>query len=151
MIYYKFTLTTDEKSELINYTQNGNHNSLKVRNSHILLNSDQGNPNKLTTNKIADFLHISVRTIERVKKRFVEEGIDVCLMRKISSSKPIKKVDGEFEARLIALSCSEAPTGFAKWSLRLLADKMVELNYIESISHETIRRVLKKRIKTLES
>lgn len=82
--------------------------------------------------------------IDRVKQRFVEEGFDACLERKPMSKTKEKKIDGELEAQLIAMSCSEAPEGFAKWSLRLLADKMVEMKYIESISHETIRKVLKK-------
>jgi len=82
--------------------------------------------------------------IDRVKQRFVEEGFEACLARKPMSKTKEKKADGEVEAHLIALSCSKAPMGFTKWSLRLLADKMVELKYVESISHETIRRVLKK-------
>jgi len=82
--------------------------------------------------------------IDRVKQRFVEEGFEACLERKPLSRTKEKKANWELEAQLIALSCSEAPEGFARWSLRLLADKMVEMEYIESISHETIRSVLKK-------
>lgn len=85
-----------------------------------------------------------MRKIDRVKKRFVEEGFDVALNRRKRNRIYAKKTDGEFEAHLIALSCSEPPEGFARWSLRLLADKVVELNYIDSISHETVRRILKK-------
>lgn len=82
--------------------------------------------------------------IDRVKQRFVEEGFDACLGRKAPIKAKERKADGEVEAHLIALSCSKAPKGFTRWSLRMLADKMVELNYIDSISHETIRQVLKK-------
>ena len=82
--------------------------------------------------------------IDRVKQRFVDEGFESCLERKALSRTKTRKIDGEKEAQLIALCCSKAPDGFARWSLRLLADKMVELEYAESISHETIRRVLKK-------
>ena len=89
-------------------------------------------------------LNISMRKIDRVKKRFVEEGFDVALNRRKRNRIYAKKTDGEFEAHLIALSCSEPPEGFARWSLRLLADKVVELNDIDSISHETVRRILKK-------
>ena len=85
-----------------------------------------------------------MRKIDRVKKRFVEEGFDVALNRRKRNRIYAKKTDGEFEAHLIALSCSEPPEGFARWSLRLLADKVVELNYVDSISHETVRRILKK-------
>jgi hypothetical protein len=85
-----------------------------------------------------------MRKIDRVKKRFVEEGLDVALSRRKGSRVYVKKADGDFEAHLVALSCSAPPEGFARWSLRLLADKVVELDYIDSISHEAVRRVLKK-------
>ncbi len=87
---------------------------------------------------------INAKTVERVKQRFVEEGFDECMDRKPYPKKGPIKTDGDFEAHLIALSCSEAPEGYARWSLRLLADKMVELKYTDSISHETVRQVLKK-------
>jgi hypothetical protein len=85
-----------------------------------------------------------MRMIDRVKQKFVEEGFEACLERKALSKTKEKKVDGDMEAHLIALSCSKPPKGYGRWSLRMLADKMVELNYAENISHETVRRVLKK-------
>ena len=85
-----------------------------------------------------------MRKIDRVKKRFVVDGIDVVLNGRKGSRVYKKKADGDFEAHLVALSCSEPPEGFSRWSLRLLADKVVELDYIDSISHESIRRILKK-------
>jgi hypothetical protein len=85
-----------------------------------------------------------MKKIDRVKKRFVEEGIDVALNGRKGNRVYAKKADGDFEAHLVALSCSDPPEGFARWSLRLLADKVVELEYIDTVSHETIRRVLKK-------
>ena len=91
-----------------------------------------------------------MKKIDRVKKRFVEEGIDIALNGHKGSRIYHKKVDGDFEAHVVALSCGEPPKGFSRWSLRLLADKAVELEYIENISHETIRRLLKKRVKTVE-
>jgi len=93
---------------------------------------------------MARVLNISMKKIDRVKKRFVEEGIDVALNGRKGSRVYAKKADGDFEAHLVALSCSDPPEGFARWSLRLLADKVVELEYIDTVSHETIRRVLKK-------
>ena len=78
------------------------------------------------------------------KKRFVEEGLDIALKGKKGSRVYAKKADGDFEAHLVALSCSDPPQGFARWSLRLLADQVVELDYIDSVSHETVRRILKK-------
>jgi hypothetical protein len=89
-------------------------------------------------------LHTSLRKIDRVKKRFVEDGLDITLQGRKVNRLYAKKTDGDFEAHLVALSCSKPPTGFARWSLRLLADKMVELNYVSDISHEAVRRVLKK-------
>lgn len=88
-----------------------------------------------------------MRKIDRVKKRFVEEVIDAALDRKMGTRIYDRKTDGDFEAHLVALSCSEPPEGFARWSLRLLADKVVELSYIDSISHETVRRILKNEVK----
>jgi hypothetical protein len=85
-----------------------------------------------------------MRKIDRVKKRFVEDGYDIALNGEKGSRVYAKKADGDFEAHLVALSCSEPPEGYARWSLRLLADRVVELNYIDSISHEAIRRILKK-------
>jgi len=98
---------------------------------------------------MARVLQISMKKIDRVKKRFVEEGIEVALNNKKSRRAYDKKTDGDFEAHLVALSCSDPPEGFARWSLRLLAEKVVELNYIDSISHETVRGVLKKRNQTM--
>jgi hypothetical protein len=85
-----------------------------------------------------------MRTIDRVKKRFIEEGLERTLERHPSSRVYEGKVDGEMEAKLVSLCCSKPPEGFANWSLRLLADKMVELEHVDYISHVTIGKVLKK-------
>ena len=90
-------------------------------------------------------LNVSMRKIDRVKKRFVEDGYDIALNGEKGNRVYARKTDGDFEAHLVALSCSEPPEGHARWSLRLLSDRVVELNYIDSISHEAIRRILKKR------
>ena len=89
-------------------------------------------------------LKVSMRTIDRVKKKFVEQGFEAVLERRVSSRVYDRKAEAEVEARLVTLCCSEPPKGFARWSLPLLADKMVELKYVESISHVTMRSVLKK-------
>ena len=99
---------------------------------------------------ISAVLRISMRKIDRVKKRFVEDGLETALAGHKAERVYEKKADGDFEAHLIALSCSEPPEGFARWTLRLLADKAVALDYIGNISYETVRRILKKRNKTLE-
>ncbi len=145
MIRYKVTLTKEEREELKTVLGKGTHTSQKYRNACILLNSDESpEGQKLSNEKIAQVLHINTKTVERIKQRFVEDGFDECMDRKPYPRKGPKKADGDFEAHLIALSCSQAPEGYARWSLRLLADKMVEMKYTDSISHETVRRVLKK-------
>lgn len=143
---YKVTLTKEEREELAAITQKGKHRSQKVLNALILLNCDEGGcqENRSKNIDIAGVLQISMRKIDRIKKCFVEEGLDVALNGTKGQREYEKKADGDFEAHLIALSCSEPPEGFARWSLRLLADKVVELKYVNDISHETIRRVLKK-------
>ena len=118
----------------------------KVLNALILLNCDEQAPTRRTLKdqQIADVLNISAMKLHRVKQRFVDEGLEVALNGHKGIRTYEKKADGEFEAHLVALSCSAPPPGHARWSLRLLADKVVELQYIDSVSYETIRRVLKK-------
>jgi hypothetical protein len=144
---YIITLSEDERNTLSDITSKGKQKSQKILNALILLACDEGEyqTERSTNEEIARVLHISMRKIDRVKKRFVEEGIDAALDRKTGNRIYAKKTDGDFEAHLVALSCSEPPEGFARWSLRLLADKVVELSYIDSISHETVRQILKKR------
>lgn len=148
---YIVTLTEDERETLRELTSKGKHNSQKILNALILLSCDKSefNANHSTSEEISRILNISMRKVDRVKKRFVEEGLEVALNGEKRNRVYAKKVDGDFEAHLVALSCSEPPEGFARWSLRLLADQVVELDYIENISHETIRRILKKRNQTL--
>ena len=99
---------------------------------------------KVSNEQISKVLKVGMRTIDRVKKKFIEEGLEACLERRPTTRLYESKTDGDVEAKLITLCCSKPPKGYAKWSLRLLADKMVELNYVESISHVTVRSVLKK-------
>lgn len=149
---YKVTLTKQEREELMIIIKKGKHTSQTYRNAYVLLNTDIGNySDKITNEAISKVLKIGMRTIDRVKKRLVEEGFEFCLVRKPTSREYDRKIDGDVEAHLISISCGEPPKGFARWSLRLLADKMVELNYIENISHESVRTLLKKRVKALES
>ena len=124
----------------------GKHNSQKVINALILLNYDEDAPKPRTLGEqdIANVLKCSAMKIHRTKQRFVEEGMNIALNGRKGERVYKRKADGDFEAHLVALSCSDPPEGQAQWSLRLLADQVVELGYIESVSHETIRRVLKK-------
>ena len=145
MIRYTVKLTEGEVSELQDIINKGSHTSQTFRTAYILLNCDEGDySEKVTNEQISKVLKVGMRTIDRVKKRFVEEGFEETLERRPTRRKYSIKVDGDMEAKLVSLCCSEPPTGFAKWSLRLLADKMVELNYAESISYVTVGNVLKK-------
>jgi len=148
---YAVTLNEDERKALSGLTSKGMQKSQRILNALILLSCDEGEyqTERSTNEEIARVLHISMRKIDRVKKRFVEDGFDAVLNKKKGNRTYARKTDGDFEAHLVALSCSEPPEGFARWSLRLLADKAVELNYVDSISHETVRRILKKRNQTL--
>jgi len=151
MKMYKVTLELEEREELEAITQKGSHRSQKVINALILLNCDEGEhqDRRMKNDDVASVLKISMRKIDRVKKRFVEDGFEIALNGRKGERVYKKKADGDFEAHLVALSCGEPPEGFSRWSLRLLADKVVELGYIEDVSYETVRRVLKKRNKTL--
>jgi len=143
---YKVTLTEIERSKLKAITSKGSHRSQKVLNALILLSCDEGEfQNAQSKNEVtASVLQVSMRKIDRVKKRFVEEGFGIALNGRKGERVYTRKADGDFEAHLVALSCSAPPEGFARWSLRLLADRVVELNYIDSISHETVRQIFKK-------
>jgi len=147
MVLYTIKLSKFEVEELNKVISKGSHTSQAFRAAYILLNCDKGDfsENKEITNaEICKILKVGERTIDRVKKKFIEEGFESVLDRRPSPQNYAKKVDGDLEAKLVTLCCSEPPEGFAKWSLRLLADKMVELKYIDYISHVTVREVLKK-------
>lgn len=143
---YIVKLSKDEREDLRAITSKGKHKSQKILNAQILLGCDEGEfqTERSTNEEIARVLGTSMRKIDRVKKRFVMGGIEATLTKKKGSRIYKKKADGDFEAHLVALSCSEPPEGFARWSLRMLADKVVELQYIDSISYEAVRGILKK-------
>ncbi len=145
-IKYRLSLTPDEREEIEAVVARGKHNSQKVINALILLNCDENAPKSRTMREqdIADILQVSAMKIYRVKQRFVDEGLEVALNGHKGQRVYERKADGDFEAHLVALSCSEPPPGHVRWSLRLLADKLVELEYVDSVSYETVRRVLKK-------
>ena len=144
---YAVTLEKVERDELSGIASKGSHRSQKVINALILLNCDEGefNEHRATGEAIAGVLRISMRKVDRVKRRFVEEGLEVALGGQ-QGRRPsyVCKADGEFEAQLVALSRVTPPEGHAQWSLRLLADRVVELGYIDAVSHETVRQILKK-------
>ena len=145
MIRYRIKLTKTEVEELKTIINKGSHTSQTFKTAYILLNCDEGKySEKVTNEQISKILKVGMRTIDRVKKRFIEDGLEAVLERRLTQRVYEKKVDGDVEAKLVTLCCSKPPKGFAKWSLRLLADKMVELKYVDSISHVSVRTVLKK-------
>jgi transposase len=145
IIRYTIKLTKSEVEELHVIINKGSHSSQTFRAAYILLNCDVGEySDKVTNEQISKVLKVGMRTIDRIKKQFIEEGMEAVLKRRCTTRVYDIKADGDMEAKLVTLCCSEPPKGFSKWSLRLLADKMVELNYVESISHVTVRTVLKK-------
>jgi transposase len=144
-IKYTIHLTKPEREDLLAIINKGSHTSQTFRTAYILLNCDEGTYSEKVTNEhISKVLKVGMRTIDRVKKRFMEEGMETVLERRPTQREYSAKIDGDAEAKLVTLCCSEPPKGYSRWSLRLLADKMVELHYVESISHVTVRSVLKK-------
>ncbi len=145
MIRYTIKLTKNEVEDLMEIINKGLHTSQTFRTAYILLNCNEGKySQKVTNEQISKVLKVGMRTIDRIKKKFIEEGLDATLERRPTSRVYERKIDGDLEAKLVTLCCSDPPEGFSRWSLRLLADKMVELKYVESISYVTVRKVLKK-------
>jgi transposase len=147
MVLYTIKLSQSEVEELTKVINKGSHTSQAYRAAYILLNCDKGefskNPDIINAD-ICKILKVSERTIDRVKKKFIDEGFESVLERRPSTQIYTKKIDGDVEAKLVTLCCSTPPEGFAKWSLRLLSSKMVELEYIDYISHVSVSEVLKK-------
>ena len=143
---YKVTLDADERQHLHDLIAAGKAAARKLAHARILLKADaaEGGP-AWPDGRIADALEVSTATVERVRQRFVEQGLDAALDRK-RRERPARviKLDGRAEARLIALACSTPPEGRAVWTMQLLADKLVELEVVDSISDETVRLALKK-------
>lgn len=150
---YRITLSKQERKELEALTRNGKTGAKKFIHARALLLCDAGPDGPSWTVAVAaEALGVTSRTIEHLKKRFVEDGLEAALVRKIREKPPRDVIfDGAFEARLIALACSDAPEGYQRWTVRLLADKAVELNFASSVSHMTVQRVLKKMNLSLTS
>lgn len=131
---------------LLKITSKGKKPARVITRARILLKTDQSEKGPgWRDEQISEALEVTVQTVERVRKQLVEEGLDRVLTRRpLVLKKPRTKIDGRTEAYLIAISCGEPPTGHAKWSLRLLAEKLVKLEYVDSVSHETVRATLKK-------
>jgi transposase len=150
---YRVTLTEQERKELEASTRRGKTHARRFVHARALLLCDAGPHGPAwSVADVAEALGVSSRTIEHLKKRFVEEGLEAALERKPRETPPREVIfDGAFEARLTALACSDAPEGRRRWTVRLLADKAVELNFAPSVSHMTVQRILKKTSLSLTS
>jgi len=143
---YVIDLSEEECGTLQQVVRCGRHSARKIRWAHALLKAGDGWKDQA----IAEALDISLPTVQRIRQRFVEEGLQVALGAHSHRPRPyLQRLDGKQEAKLIALACSKAPEGRKRWTLRLLAGKMVELQVVERVSYQTVRRVLKKRLETV--
>ncbi len=142
---YHVTLTAAEREQLKEIIGKGKQAAAKIRRAHLLLAADETEAGlKMTDAQIKTVYQVSQRTVERLRQRFVEEGFEVALQAKSTGGPQVIKIDGEVEAHVIALRLGPVPEGRNSWTMRLLAEKMVELEYVDSISYETVRQVLKK-------
>lgn len=141
---YRVRLTKKQRKELKKLTHSGVIAARKLNRAQVLLLSDEGRPDgRKTDQEIADVLEISTATVVRIRQRFVQEGLEVALTEKPRPGKP-RQLSGKDKAAVVALACSDPPEGYARWSLRLLADKLVELELVDHISHTSVKEVLKK-------
>ena len=142
---YRVTLTDEQRRELRRLIASGQASARKLVHARILLKSDRspGAPG-WSAASIRQALEVGAATVERVRQQFAQEGLEAALVRRRSRRVYQRKLDGAREAHLIALACGDPPTGRERWTLRLLADRMVRLEYVDALSHETVRRTLKK-------
>ena len=146
MSTYRIKLSKEEVSELTSIIKKGSHTTQSYRAAYVLLNCDEGDFSlgKSINAEIAKVLKIGMRTIDRIKQKFVEGGLERALERSKINRIYTQKVDGDLEAKIVQLCCSEPPKGFARWTLRMLANKVVELGYIDKLSHVSVHHTLKK-------
>ncbi len=142
---YPVILTQTERDNLKSLIAAGTAPARKLTHARILLKADQGSEGPgWVDEQVADAVEVSQPTVSRVRKQYVEEGLQAALNRRPPNREYHRKLDGQQEARLVALACSKPPEGQARWSLRLLADKMIELEVVDDLSYQTVRRTLKK-------
>lgn len=142
---YIVHLTPQQREALQQLVRAGKTSAQQLIHAHILLKADRSQPGPyLTEQQIGESVGVSRKTVMRVKARFVQHGLGDALPRRPATTHRRRVLDGEQEAYLIALACSPAPEGQGRWTLRLLAERVVELGYVESVSHETVRQTLKK-------
>lgn len=142
---YIVELTPEEREHLLELISKNKASRAKIVNSYILLKTDIGKDGEgWNDRKISEAFNVSIKKVERTRKLLVEEGLEAALNRKTASNYKPRKLQGDEEAYLVASCCSQPPEGRARWTLQMLGDKLVEMNYVESISLETVRQTLKK-------
>ena len=142
---YVIELSAHDKAELIEIVTKGKSPARTILRSNILLASDRRSERYMTVSEISKAYHTTPTTVQNVRASYCGKGLEATIHRKKRETPPVPaKVTGEVEAHVVALACGEPPEGYSRWTLRLLADKTVELGYIESISHVTISTILKK-------
>lgn len=141
---YVVELTAEERQQLNDLVHSGRALARKIEHARILLKADQSRGVGCTDAQIAEALGVSVLTVGRIRQRFVEQGLQDALVRRRHEQSMRCKIDGAAEAKLIALSCGPPPRGRTRWTIRLLADKLVEMDIVEAVGRETVRKTLKK-------
>jgi transposase len=142
---YKVTLSDDERQDLTTLVSKGKTAARKITRARILLLADESEAGPAwSDDRIVEALGISRRTVERTREKWVESGLEAALNHKRTPRPQSKRLDGEAEARLVHLACTEAPGGRERWTMQMLADKLVELEIVETVSDETVRTTLKK-------
>jgi hypothetical protein len=141
---YVVELTDEERQQLKDLVHTGRALARKIEHAQILLKADQSGGSGWTDAQIAEVFGVLVLTVVRIRQRFVEHGLEDALARRQHVQSARRKIDGAAEAKMIALSCGPPPQGRTRWTIRLLADKLVELNIVEAVGRETVRKTLKK-------
>jgi transposase len=142
---YRVTLTIEERAALEQRVRSGKGAARMLNHARVLLKADEGDGGPgLTDAEVAEALETGLATVARVRQRFVEQGLDAALVPKPTARAYGRKLDGAGEAHLVKLACSAPPDGRNRWTLQLLADRMVALGHVETMSYETVRRALKK-------
>lgn len=152
-VRYHVRLTEEERKILLNMVSKGSASAKTIMHANVLLAADEnGADGRKSEAEIAALFHIHPQTVHTIRSQYSEQGLQAALGRKKRKTPPVEaKITGDVEAKIIALSCSSPPPGRSRWSLRILADKAVELQYIESISYVAVGKLLKKRTETAPS
>lgn len=144
-------LISDQRIALRRIVRMGTHPAAMLRRAHILLKTDAAGPDAWSDERIAEALDTTRMTVRRVRRQFTTEGLNATLHRKRPTGRQYRKLDGKQEAQLVAIACSPAPEGRARWTMKLLADRLIELTVVESIDPATVFRTLKKTRSSLGS